>query len=71
LKGVSKPFMNEDDHNKHGEQTGQPWFGKLFAGMMIAFFIMVALGLYGIYRHQSGIPNPEPVPFMHPSQPSQ
>jgi hypothetical protein len=54
--------MNEDDHNKHGE---------LFAGMMIAFFIMVALGLYGIYRHQSSIPNPEPVPFMHPSKPTQ
>ena len=68
MGGHRDPFMNDNDHNTMQEQTGQPWLGKLFAGMMIAFFIMVALGLYGIYRHQSSIPRPEPVPFMHPEK---
>ena len=44
-----------------------PWLGKLFALFMLGFFLMVALGLVAIYRHQSNAPRPEPLPFFPPA----
>ncbi len=59
MKGAGK--------NPHSEQQESPWLGKLFAGAMIGFFIMVSLGLAAIYYYQISSPQPEPVPFMDPS----
>ena len=59
--------MKETGNESGVEQQGAPWLGKLFAGAMIGFFIMVCLGLAAIYYYQISTPQPEPVPFMDPN----
>jgi hypothetical protein len=59
--------MKETVNESGAEQQGAPLLGKVFAGAMIGFFIMVCLGLAAIYYYQISSPQPEPVPFMDPS----
>lgn len=59
--------MKETLNDSIEEQSGTPWLGKLFAGAMISFFIMVSLGVAAIYYYQISSPQPEPVPFMDPN----
>lgn len=59
--------MKETENESAVEKQGAPFLGKLFAGAMIGFFIMVCLGLAAIYYYQISAPQPEPVPFMDPN----
>lgn len=59
--------MKETTKNSSDDQPSTPWLGKLFAGAMISFFIMVTLGVAAIYYYQISSPQPEPVPFMDPT----
>ena len=58
--------MKKTGNNSNAVQQETPWLGKLFAGAMIGFFVMVSLGLAAIYYYQISSPQPEPVPFIDP-----